>query len=123
MALKKFPTGSNIVPIVIPVDGTRDVNAVLPDCQVVGIHYITLATTGTPTTVTATVTDKQSTALSIETAVTQTADAVTDATMPTAGMVIDDDNTRRVKCAITFDGGTTPTWKGSITLLCSIAAQ
>lgn len=123
MSLKIYPAGAEVVPVVVPLDNTRDEYFTLPQGKVMGIHYTTLATTGSPTTVTATLTDQQSTPLSIATAVTQTAAAVTDATLPAAGMSLNSALKQTLKIAITFTGGSTPSWKGSVTILLAVGAQ
>lgn len=123
MITKIFPHGSGLVPVVIPIDGVRNVTFALPQGKVLGIHYATTATTGTPTAVTATLTDAQDTPLSIATTITQTAEAITDATLPTAGMSLSSAAKQKLKIAITFTDGTTPTWKGAVTILLAVGAQ
>ncbi len=123
MSLKNYPVGFSVVPVVVPLDSARDIDFILPQGKVVGIHYVTTATTGSPTTVTATLTDTQGTPLSIATTITQTAAAVTDAAIPAAGMSLSDAQKQQLKIAITFSGGSTPTWKGSVTILVSVGAQ
>lgn len=123
MGLTNFPAGAGVIPVVVPLDNTRQEHITLPQGKVMGIHYTTLATTGSPTTVTATLTDLQSTPLSIATTVTQTAAAVTDATLPAAGMSLNAAEKQTLKIAVTFSGGTSPTWKGSVTILLAVGAQ
>lgn len=123
MGLTNFPAGAGVIPVVVPLDGTRNEYITLPQGKVMGIHYTTLATTGSPTTVTATLTDQQSTPLSIATAVTQTAAAVTDATLPAAGMSLNAAAKQTLKIAVTFTAGSSPTWKGSVTILLAVGAQ
>ncbi len=123
MSLKIFPAGVEVIPVVVPLDNARAEYITLPQGKVQGIHYTTSATTGDPTAVTATLTDQQSTPLSIATTVTQTAAAVTDATLPAAGMSLNAATKQTLKIAVTFTGGTTPTWKGSVTILLAVGVQ
>jgi hypothetical protein len=116
MSLKNYPTGVVAIPIVVPLSDARDIYITVPNGKVEAIQFVTTATTGTPTKATVTITDAQDTPLSIATDVTQTAAAVTDATLPAAGMTIDSDKKRKIKIAVTFTDGTTPHWTGAVTL-------
>lgn len=112
--MNSYPKGSGVQAIVIPLDNTRDLHFNLPDGIIVGVAYSTTATTGSPTTVTSTLTDGGT--LSVATAITQTAAAITEATMPSGNISIDAATERALKIAITFSGGSSPTWKGAVTL-------
>lgn len=110
-----YPKGSGVVPIVVgPFTNAAVLDFNLPDGIIVGISFSTIAVTGSPTTVTATVIDGGT--LSVATALTQTAKAVTEATMPAAGISINAATERALNVAITFAGGSSPTWSGTITV-------
>jgi len=109
-----YPKGSGVVPIVIPLSDAAVLDFNLPDGIIVGISFSTIATTGSPTTAVATVIDGGT--LSIATTLTQTAKAITEATMPSGNVSIDSAAERAINVAVTFTGGSTPHWSGTITV-------
>lgn len=112
--MKHFPANSGVQLISFPLDGTRVDSLVLPNGRIQGVSFVTAATTGSPTSVTITLADNASTPYTNATVITQTAKAITEATMPTAGWGIDADTERVITVTTAFVGGSSPTWKGTL---------
>lgn len=119
MALKNFPTGVLVVPIVVPISDARETYISLPYGKVQAIEYCSSGATGDPETVTVLLLDDQET-LSIATEINSTPGAVTDVTLPDAGATLISDSTRVLKLDVALEGGTTPHWNGAVTIQLSL---